>query len=297
MKTVVAFGETLWDLLPEGAQLGGAPCNFAYRVSSLGERGVLVTRLGKDDLGREAHSRIEALGMETRYVQCDPAHPTGTVRVQVDARGIPDFTIVPGVAFDAIEASPALLELAAQADCVCFGTLVQRSKVSRRTLYRLLEAAPRALKLLDINLRKGCFSPETIEESLRRADLVKLNDSEAIELRRLLGLRSRSVAGLARELRRRWSLDACVVTLGERGALAVTRREETVVPGWTVPVKDTIGSGDAFTAAFITSWMRGRTLEECCFFGNVLGAMVARTAGATAPISREDIHRFSGRII
>jgi fructokinase len=297
MRTVVAFGETLWDLLPEGPLLGGAPCNFAYRVGSLGERGVLVTRLGEDDLGRQAQERLLALGMDTRYVQWDPVHPTGTVQVHVDARGIPDFTIVPDVAFDAIEAAPALLDLASQADCVCFGTLIQRSRVSRRTLYRLLDAAPRALKLLDVNLRKGCFSRDTIEESLRKADLVKLNDQEALELKHLLGLRSKSVAGLARELRRGWSLDACVVTLGERGALAVTRREETAVPGWTVPVKDTIGSGDAFTAAFVSSWMRGRALEECCFFGNVLGAMVARTAGATSPISREEIRRFSGRII
>src|SRR5205814_7800287 len=133
MKTVLSFGETLWDLLPAGPLLGGAPCNLAYRINSLGERGILVTRLGRDDLGRKASESLATLGMDARYVQWDDAHPTGTVPVTVDARGVPDFTILKDVAYDYIEPTDDLLKLASGADCLCFGSLSQRSERSRRT--------------------------------------------------------------------------------------------------------------------------------------------------------------------
>jgi fructokinase len=295
MKTVLAFGETLWDLLPGGAVLGGAPCNFAHRANSLGDRGLVVTRLGRDELGRKAREALAALGMDASLVQWDDARPTGTVPVTVDARGVPDFTIVPDVAYDRIEPDAALLAEAAKADCVCFGTLVQRSPRSRATLARVLEAAPRALKFLDINLRKGCWTPETVRSSLERADVLKLNDAEALALRGVLGLRGKSVPALARELRRRWRLEACVVTLGEKGAFAVSEKEEAELPGLRVEVADTIGSGDAFSAAFVSLRLRGRSLEDCCRFGNALGALVATRKGATAPVGIEEIERLAGR--
>ncbi len=295
VKTILAFGETLWDLLPDGPALGGASCNFAYRASALGDRAALVTRLGRDELGKRAQAALAALGMDTSFVQWDERKPTGTVPVRIDAKGVPDFTILPDVAYDGIEPGKELLALAAEADAVYFGTLVQRSAVSRRTLRRVLEAAPRALTFLDVNLRRGCFSRETVAESLERADVVKLNDQEAAALKGMLGLRGKTARGLAREIRGRWSLRACVVTLGERGALAVSEGEELAVPGWKVRVADTVGSGDAFSAAFLCLYLRGRPLEECCFFGNALGAMVAAQKGATAPISREEIERFAGR--
>jgi fructokinase len=291
VNTIVAFGETLWDLLPTGPLLGGAPCNFAYRVNSLGDRGLIVTRLGRDELGKKALDQLKSLGMDTTFVQGDEKYPTGTVPVKIDSKGVPDFTIVKDVAYDHIE--PVDLK----ADAVCFGTLVQRSPSSRRSLRRLLAAAPDAVKLLDINLRKECFSRETIEASLERADILKLNDSESFALRKMFALRAKKVRGLARELRRRWSLDACVITLGEEGAIAVTSDEEAEVEGWKVDVADTIGSGDAFSAAFLHCWLKGRSLHDCCFFGNALGAMVARTKGATAPITVDEIQRFCGRTI
>src|SRR6185295_6523314 len=277
MKTVLSFGETLWDLLPAGPLLGGAPCNLAYRVNSLGERGVLVTRLGRDDLGRKAFEQIAALGMETGQLQWDDAHATGTVPVRVDDQGVPDYTILKDVAYDYIEASDDLLELASHADCLCFGSLCQRSEASRRSLMKLLSAAPQALKFFDINLRKDCFSKAVLERSFYKADILKLNDSEALELGRIFELPGRTPEEIAGELLRRWGLKACVVTLGERGAYAVAGREEARVPGRKVDVKDTIGSGDAFSAAFLTCWLRGKSLEDCCFFGNALGALVAGT--------------------
>ncbi len=290
VKTVLAFGETLWDLLPSGPQLGGAPCNFAFRVNALGERGVVVTRLGRDELGRKAFERLQALGMDTTHVQWDDLRPTGTVPVTIDAKGVPDFTIVQDVAYDFIEPTGALLDLAARADCVCFGTLVQRSPVSRATLTRVLDAAGETLKLLDINLRRDCHTSETIEESLRRADVVKLNDDEARELARLFSLPASPLSDLAKSLARRWKLSCCLITLGERGALGASRRGEVAyVPGYRVRVVDTVGSGDAFTAGFLREYLRDRGLADCVRVGNALAAMVAGQAGATAPISPDEI--------
>ena len=229
--------------------------------------------------------------MDTSRVQWDERRPTGTVPVTIDDSGTPEYTIVRDVAYDAIE------PVDAEADAVCFGTLVQRSPLSRRALHRLLDSLPSALRFCDINLRRDCFSAGTIAGSLERADILKLNDDEALKLRSLFGLRGKTPAAIAREARGRWALVAVVVTRGGKGAVAVTAREEVEVAGWKVDVCDTIGSGDAFSAAFLHCWMGGRSLEDCCYFGNVLGAMVARTPGATAPITLDEIYRFCGRKI
>ncbi len=295
VKTVMAFGETLWDLLPGGPLLGGAPCNFACRVNSLGDRAILATRIGRDELGTRAFEELGRRGLETALVQWDERKPTGTVPVKVDAKGVPDFTILPDAAYDFIEPRPALLEAAAEADCVCFGTLVQRSAVSRRTLHQVLGGASRALKFLDLNLRKGCFSPETVEASLERADVLKLNDEEARWLGKEFGFRASTEAALAREAAGRWGLDAVVVTRGEQGCVGVAGTQEVDLPGQKVEVADTIGSGDAFSAAFVSLWLKGRPLEDCCGIANALGALVARAPGATAPVTTLEIELLSGR--
>ena len=297
VKTVLSFGETLWDLLPTGPALGGAPCNLAYRVNSLGERGIVVTRLGRDDLGRKAADHLRSLGMDTRHVQWDDGHPTGTVPVTVDARGIPTYEILKDVAYDFIEPTDDLLALAAAADCICFGSLSQRAPTSQQTLMTLLSAASKALKFFDINLRRDCYSRAVIERSFFKADILKLNDGEALELRRVFDLPGETPVDIAREILRRWSLKCCVVTLGEEGAFAVAGGREARIPGHSVRVVDTIGSGDAFSAAFLTCWLRGEPLEECVASGNALGALVAGTKGATAPIGADEIKRFRLRNI
>jgi len=220
LKTILAFGETLWDVFPAGAKLGGAPLNFVYRADSLGDHGLIASRLGTDDLGDRAFAEIEALGLDAAHLQRDAAHATGTVPVTVDEAGNPDFTILPDVAYDYIEATEAMLAAAAGADCVCFGTLVQRAPVSRASLGKVLDAAKGAMKLLDINLRRDCHSEETIAASLERADVLKLNDDEARELTGMFGMGQMSIAEFAARACERWSLSHCVVTLGERGAFA-----------------------------------------------------------------------------
>lgn len=292
-QTVLAFGELLWDVFPNGEVLGGAPANFAYRINSLGHDGWLVTRLGKDERGKRASDIVRANGMSLNYVQWDEKRPTGTVPVQLDAAGSPTFTILPDVAYDFIEVTLELLALATMTDCVCFGALIQRAETSRRTLYALLDAAPQALKVLDLNLRKDCYTQETIAASLERADILKLNENEAEILARMFGLPD-TFASFAPAAVKQWNLAACVVTLGERGVVAANDKGEFVQrPGYKVNVIDTIGAGDAFTAGFVHCHFENRALSDCCDFANALGALVAQTRGGTAPIKREAIEALA----
>ncbi len=308
--TIVSYGEVLWDLLPTGAVLGGAPFNFAYRAGSLGHRGRMISRVGEDDLGRRALRAVEGLGLETGTIQRDAGRPTGTVQVVFDERRNPSYTIVPDVAYDFIEPTADLLRAAAEADCFCFGTLVQRSPVSRATLGRLLDAFRGRFVLLDLNLRKDCWDRDTVLDSLGRADILKLNEEEMRVLAGLCGLTAagpgagpglpapaEEPAALAGDLLHGPAgvsgLRIVVVTLGERGALAVARGGETVYhPGFEVELKDPIGSGDAFSAGFLHQLLLDRPLEEACRFGNALGAAVAAQEGATRPVPPAELERL-----
>lgn len=291
-KTILSFGETLWDLFPSGPVLGGAPFNFAQRVYSLGDRGIIVTRLGRDEYGKKALEQIAALGVDTAYVQKDDHHPTGTVQVTLDAKGNPDFFIVPEVAYDFIDVTYELLELAATADCFCFGTLAQRTPASRLSLHRLLDVAGKGVKYMDINLRKDCFFRETITESLTKANILKMNLQEAHYLAELFEISLSSLPDFCAEMMEEWSLSGCLVTLGEHGAFAASAKEKVYVPGYEITVADTCGSGDAFSAGFIHEFLRGKSLAECCRLGNALGAMVAMQKGATTPITVEEVRHF-----
>lgn len=292
-KRVLAYGETLWDLLPSGAVLGGAPFNFAYRAHSLGERATIVSRLGRDELGRRAYDEVIALGMDARLMQWDDEHPTGTVEVSFDAEHNPDYHIIPDVAYDNIETNAPLLDAAPGAHCLSFGTLIQRTQTSRRTLQELLDASPRSVKLLDVNLRKDCYTFDTVRLSLAEADILKLNDDEARQLAEMFGIDEWKPPGFCRKAIEQWSLSHCLVTFGERGAFVASRDEgELYVPGYRVDLVDSCGSGDAFAAGFVHMYLGGKPLGECAALANVMGAIVATQEGATAPISKEDIARF-----
>jgi len=294
-KTIVAVGELLWDLLPEGARLGGALFNLAARIDRLGDRALMVSRLGTDPLGDEALEAVCSLGLDTTFLQRDLAHPTGTVKVRFDEKRIPDYFIVPEVAYDHIESSEALADAVMQADCLCFGTLVQRSEPTRTALYHLLDRAEGCLKVLDINLRKDCYCRETVEYSLGHADLLKLNDDEVGVLNGLLGFSCDNPVDFCAEMMtpRYSGVQHCLVTFGENGALVVSRSGEVIYePGYRVDVVDTLGSGDAFAAGFVHRYLHGATVRRACHVGNMLGAMVAMQVGGTEPISPEMIARF-----
>ncbi|MBT8367019.1 MAG: hypothetical protein KJP23_20195, partial [Deltaproteobacteria bacterium] len=231
--TVVAFGETLWDLLPTGPVLGGAPLNFAYRVDSLGHRSIIVSRLGKDDLGQKAREQIVTLGMDDTCLQRDDAYPTGTVKIHLDQEKNPDYTIIENVAYDYIEFRASLENIVKSADCLCFGTLAQRNLVSRQTLQRLFSSFSGKFSLLDINLRKNCYFEETIKSSLKQANILKLNDEELTILVDLLKLQDDSLPDQAEHLLKSADLKYCVITLGEKGAFALSHRGEKIYsPGY-----------------------------------------------------------------
>lgn len=292
-KIIAAFGEVLWDLLPSGPVLGGAPMNFAFRVQGLGSRGLVISRLGRDERGLAAHNRIAALGMELQYLQWDETHPTGTVPVTLDEKNNPHYIILPDVAYDYIQTTSELRSLAAHVDCLCFGTLSQRAPQSRQTLYHLLDAAPNAIKLLDLNLRQDCYTPETIRTSLQRADILKLNETEAKELEAMLPVQAASPVEFCTKMMERYALSHCVITLGGEGVFAASADGEQVYePGYSIPVADTLGAGDAFTAGFIHHLMAGQSLQDSCRAGNILGAIVAGQHGGTTPISHGDFATF-----
>jgi len=289
----VAFGEVLWDLLPSGRVLGGAPFNFACRVASVGDRGLMISRVGEDDLGREALAIMGTLGMDTGCIQRDGLRATGTVPVSLDSAGTPVFTIMPNVAYDFIEPTAEADAAVSGADCFCFGTLAQRGPVSAATLGRLLGSFRGTVRLLDLNLRRDCWTPASVRSSIDRADVLKLNDGEAATIAPLYGLEALALAELPRALFERTRLSHVVVTLGPGGAFAVARSGDAVYDrAHVVTIVDTVGSGDAFTAGFAHGLLAGWPLARSVRYGNALGACVAMQRGATAPVVLADVERL-----
>jgi fructokinase len=292
-KTVIALGEILWDILPSEKLLGGAPANFCHRLRQLGIDARMVSRVGTDLLGDELLAGLATLDFDLSLVQRDPAHPTGTVNVTLSSDGDPTFTINNGVAYDYLEPTRDLMSAAASASLICFGTLVQRSEQTRTTLYAILDAAQQAIKLLDINLRRNCYSSDTVRESLKRADILKLNIAEVGILSEMLGIPERTPEGFSARIIEHFQIDTVLVTLGARGVYA--RRvngESCTVPGVAITVVDTIGSGDSFTAGFVCKRLLSAPLEECCHFGNLIGALNATKKGGMPDISPAEVTEF-----
>ncbi len=295
-KKIAAFGELLWDILPNGKVLGGAPANFIYRINSFGDKGTLLSKVGNDKAGREIREALLKLGVSDENIQTDYVFPTGSVKVKIDPNGIPDFNIITDVAYDHIEINTEMIDAFSQADCVCFGTLVQRYGISKNTLRELIHESPDVVKFLDVNLRKKCYTAATVEDSLRMANILKTNDEELLKTKDLLGLKSETLKELALETIRDFNLDIIVCTLGSNGAFCLTKNDEFFYDsGYQVDLADTVGSGDALSAGFVHYYMNGQSIEEALRFGNAAGALVATTTGATAPISKEEIIQFMSK--
>jgi fructokinase len=292
-KKIAAFGELLWDLLPTGKVLGGAPANFIYRINSFGDHGTLLSKVGNDKAGREAREAIRKLGLSDENIQTDYEFPTGSVKVKIDEKGNPDFNIITDVAYDHIEINAEMIDAFSQADCVCFGTLVQRYGISKNTLRELIHEAPDVVKFLDINLRKKCYTAVTVEESLRMANILKTNDEELLMIKELLGLKNENLKDLAKEAIETFNLEIILCTLGSNGAFCMTKDDVFHYdPGYQISLGDTVGSGDAFSAGFVHYYMNGQEIEEALRFGNAAGALVATTTGATSPVSKDQILDF-----
>lgn len=263
-------------MFPGGKELGGAPANFAYHAGRLGARSAVVSAVGRDPLGDEIVARLEGAKLSHRYVARDPEHPTGTVTVALDSLGVPSYTIHQGVAWDHIPWSDDLEALAKTANAVGFGSLCQRSPVSRQAVRRFLEHMPEAsLRVCDINLRQSFFDRETIEESFRLANVLKLNDEELPVICGLLGIEA-SVA----ELASKFAFKLVALTRGSRGSLMLTPEESSEHEGYAAEVVDTVGAGDAFTAAMVVGLLEGMPLVAINDLANRVGSFVCSRKGA-----------------
>jgi fructokinase len=279
---MVGLGELLWDLLPTGKVLGGAPANFAYMSAVLGDAGAVASRVGNDELGREALRVMQGLGLGTSYVQCDDQYGTGTAGVVLDPRGQPKFTIKEPVAWDFLEWTPAWEELSARADVVCFGSLAQRSPVSAMTIDRFLHNVPEAALLIcDANLREPFYSVDTLRRSFQHAQIVKVNDDELLQISALIKIGTQDEEAIARRLMDEFDLKLVCITRGERGSLLVSDESTVEHAGFSVKVADAVGAGDAFTACLAHYYLRGESLEEISERSNRFGAWVATQVGAT----------------
>lgn len=279
--TVIGLGEILWDLLPSGRQLGGAPANFAYCSHLLGDRGIIASRIGSDPLGEDIRESLAKAGILDQFLQSDDSQPTGTVLVQVDAAGQPKFQITQPAAWDFLDWTEDWQGLAKSADALCFGSLAQRSAKSRKTILDFLTATrPDALRIFDVNLRQAFFSAEVVRESLQRANAMKLNHEEVPRVRELLAMNDAGDGSFCRNLMDRFELKLICITRGANGSLLCDRRDTHEHPGYRVKVKDTIGAGDAFTAALVHEYLRERPLPEVNETANRMGAWVASHSGA-----------------
>jgi fructokinase len=277
---VLSVGEILWDFLPAGRQLGGAPANFAYHLHALGADVRLVSRVGDDSAGREILARIALLGLPITGIGVDESAPTGTASVELVGDGQPHFIIHEDVAWDRLTTDVEMLVCAGMADAVYFGSLAQRSDPSRRSICRIIAAAPpSALRVFDINLRPPFYSREIIEFSLSLANALKLSDAELPVLAKMFGL-----AGGTREqlsaLARRFNLRAIALTRGAAGSLLLADGVWSDHSGLRVPVVDAVGAGDSFTAAWTLGLLAGMPLDEINFRANELAAFVCTQPGA-----------------
>jgi fructokinase len=296
---ILGIGELLWDIVPDGMRLGGAPANFAVMAGRLGNRAAILSRVGRDDLGSQAIERLEPMPVETGFLQVDPPHETGRVTVNLE-NGEPHYIIHEPAAWDFLELTDEWIQLAERADAICFGSLAQRNEQSRHTIQALAaQASDLCIRVFDVNLRAPFYSAEVLEESLELATVVKMNDAEAPLILDLLGLsieesplEDRTLTGQTlstpeylraaaeRLLAEFPSLRMVATTRGSRGSLLATRQEWDQHPGFPVKVADGIGAGDAFTAAITHYMLRGADLATLNEAGNRWGGWMASQSGA-----------------
>jgi fructokinase len=281
---VVGLGEILWDMLPGGKQLGGAPANFAYHAGLLGADACIVSSVGSDDMGQEILGQLNALKLKTDYIAVDPVHPTGTVSVKLDPDGHPEYIIHQDVAWDFIPFPGSTKALAGKADAVCFGSLAQRCEASGTTVISFLESTrDDCLRVFDINLRQKFYSEDIIRRSLELSSVLKLNDDELQTLAEMVSCKG-DEKQVARELITAFSLDLVALTMGENGSLLLTPGEESFFRTEPVEVEDTVGAGDSFTAALAAGLLKGLPLREIHRHAAELSAYVCTRKGATPDV-------------
>jgi len=306
---IVGLGEILFDCLPEGKKLGGAPANFAYHARQCGLNGIAVSAIGEDEDGEQI---LRELSLHDLPVHLERVpQPTGTVQVTLSDNGIPQYDICQGVAYDNIPWTPAIEDIARNTRAVCFGSLAQRTAVSRATVQKFLDAMPAlgTLKVFDINLRQNWYSREVVEESLRRCNVLKINDEEIVKVAQMYGMKPvRDVNAAASEaerllqpvdfedqcgeLIRRYELQMVILTCGAFGSYVVTPGEMSFLATPKVNAVDTVGAGDSFTGSFCAAILAGKSVKEAHRIGVDVAAFVCTQSGAMPEYPAELVARI-----
>ena len=278
---IVGMGEALWDVLPEGKKIGGAPANFAYHVSQFGFDSRVVSAIGDDKLGNEILENFDS--KKLNYLIEKVPYPTGTVQVELDPNGVPMYDIKEGVAWDNIPFTPALEELARNTRSVCFGSLAQRSVVSRETIIRFLDTMPDGegqCKIFDVNLRQGFYTKEILCNSMKKCNILKINDEELVTVSRMFGYPGIDLQDKCWILLAKYNLKMLILTCGVNGSYVFTPGEISFVETPKVEVADTVGAGDSFTATFVAAVLKGKSVTEAHKLAVEVSAYVCTQNGA-----------------
>lgn len=285
---VIGLGEALWDMLPEGKKLGGAPANFAYHASQFGLKGVAVSAIGQDALGDEIIEALDAKGL--KYYIERLSYPTGTVQVTLDEKGIPQYEIKTDVAWDNIPYTAELDAMAKQCRAVCFGSLAQRHAVSRETINRFLDNMPEdegQLKIFDINLRQQFYNKEVLENSFRKCNVLKINDEELLVVSKMFDIESTDFEVICRELLAEYQLKMLILTCGVDGSYIFTEHITSFQPTPKVEVADTVGAGDSFTGSFCAAILKGLPITHAHELAVKVSAFVCTQQGAMPVLPEE----------
>ena len=284
-RYVIGLGEALWDVLPEGKKLGGAPANFAYHAGQfLGQANTMaISALGEDKLAEETIASLEEHGLQ--YTMPRVPYPTGTVQVQLDEQGIPTYDIRENVAWDNIPFTPEIEEVARNCRAVCFGSLAQRNVVSRENIHRFLDATPEdCVKIFDINLRQNFYTKEVIQESMRRCNILKINDEELVIIGRMFGYPGLDIENKCWLILGKYDLDMLVLTCGTNGSYVFTPGQMSFQETPKVEVADTVGAGDSFTGSFCAAILNGKPVAEAHKLAVKVSAFVCTQNGAMPTI-------------
>lgn len=280
-KTIVGIGEALWDVLPEGKKIGGAPANFAYHVSQFGLQSYVVSAVGDDILGNQILENFKEKNLQNLIATVP--YPTGTVQVEIDQVGVPQYVIKENVAWDNIPFTPELEELAKRTNAVCFGSLAQRNVISRNTINHFIDAMPKnddTLIIFDVNLRQGFFNKEILDDSMKRCNVLKINDEELVTISRMMGYPGIDLQSKCWLLLGHYNLDMLILTCGVNGSYIFTAGTMSFLPTPQVEVADTVGAGDSFTAAFTASILKGLPVTEAHRRAVEVSAFVCTQNGA-----------------
>ena len=287
-KYIVGIGEALWDCLPEGRKIGGAPANFAYHAGQFGYDSLAVSAIGDDELGREIVEKFTQNNLNFRLDTVD--FPTGTVQVTLDEKGIPCYEIMENVAWDNVPYSQELNEIACNCRAVCFGSLAQRNEVSRNTINRFLDAMPDSedtYKIFDINLRQHFYCRETIENSLNKCSVLKINDEELVVVAEMFGLTGLADNEICMKILSDYNLKMLILTCGTNGSYVFSADTMSFLETPKVEVADTVGAGDSFTGAFVASILAGKTIQDAHKRAVEVSAFVCTQNGAMPRLPEE----------